>query len=103
MDFYAKTLRLLPLVAVQGPDPDLYQAGGQTILHDPGERTGMRERISIIFVIQIRMRIEVQNTDRAMPGVNRPHNRISNGVVPTQAQRQRTLVENFGNMFLDFH
>ena len=90
-------------MCVLGPDPDLHQARGQTIFHDPGERTGIRETITLIFVIQIRMRVEMQNTDRAVPGVNRPHDWISDRMIPAQAQRQCTAIENFSNMFLDSH
>jgi hypothetical protein len=45
----------------------------------------------------------MQNTDRAVFGVDRTHDRVSDGVVTTQAQRQRIDIENFSNMFLDFH
>src|SRR4026208_2070035 len=61
VNFHTELLCLRPLVAVHGPNTDLNQTIGQMVLHYSGKRAGMRETVPLQFVVEIRMRIEMEN------------------------------------------
>ena len=58
-DLDTESFSLLLLMRIRGPNADLYQPAGEPFLHDPCERTGVREPVSIEFIIEIGMCIQL--------------------------------------------
>jgi hypothetical protein len=48
-------------VSVERPDADLDEMRGQAPFHDAGERRRMAQRVASEIVVNVRMRVEVQN------------------------------------------
>ena len=52
---------LLALVRIHGADAHLDQAFGRAFFHDAGKWTGVRQAVALKFVVEIGMRIEVDD------------------------------------------
>ena len=66
----AKSLRLIAAVPGHRAEPDLHQPSGQPFLHDPGERTGVREAVAFELVVEIRMRVDLQDRQRPSTSIS---------------------------------
>src|SRR5262249_52935608 len=62
--FHPEAFGLLTLMTVHRANADLYQTLRQRFLQNARKWAGMRIRITVKIVIEIGMRVEVQNTDR---------------------------------------
>jgi hypothetical protein len=51
-------------VRIHRPDADLDQPAGQSLLHDPGERTCVGEAVALEFIVEIGMSVDVQDGKR---------------------------------------
>ena len=60
----AKSLRLIAPVPGHRADPDLDQPSGQPFFHDARERTGVREAVAFELVVEIRVRVDLQDRER---------------------------------------
>ncbi len=86
-DFDAEALCLLALVGVHGADAHLHQTVGQTLLHNSRERTGVGVAVAFEFVVQVAMRVDMQNRQLRMVASKAAQGRIGDGVVATEHER----------------
>src|SRR5579872_6110639 len=100
--FHSELSRLLSLMPIHGPYADLHQSLRQARFHDPREGTRMREPVSLEFVIQIGMRIEVQNRQFAIPFREGFHQRISDRVIAAERDWSLSFVDQFSDLRLDY-
>ena len=84
---------LLPLVRRRRPDADLHETRGQPGLHDAGEGTGVREPIAAELVVEIGMRVEMEDGEPRIFRRERPDDRVRDRVVASERQRRVPLVE----------
>ena len=66
VDLDAEALGLRPLVWGHGANPELDETGNLALLHDPSERARMGIPIAVELVVEIRMRIEMQEREAVM-------------------------------------
>ena len=64
VNFNPKTFRLLALAPVHGANAYLHEARRESLLHDAGKRTGMGVPVAFEFVVEVGMRVEMQNSER---------------------------------------
>ena len=98
MDLNTEAFDLLAQVRIQGTDTNLDNASGQAIFQDARKRAGMRIRVSLKVIVQIRMGVEMQDIYRAVGAVNGPHYGEGYCVVTTQYQWQSTTFDNRADM-----
>jgi hypothetical protein len=58
-----KRADLIALMRRQRADADLHQPAAQFIFHDPRERAGVRETIALELVVEIAVRVDVEDRD----------------------------------------
>ena len=92
---------LIALVRGQRADADLHQPRAQVFFHDARERAGVRIAIALEFVIEIGVRVDVQDRDAAMPLRDRAHDRIGDRVIAAEADRAKSVLEHRGNARLN--
>src|SRR5258708_35447315 len=80
-------------MTVQRADSDLHQSLRQPSLHDARKWASMRKTAAFEFVIQIRMRVEMNHGEFRVLGCKGFKNWISNGVVPAQRNRQSVRLQ----------
>ena len=80
----AETRDLLPLMGVGRADADLDEAAGEPLFHDPGERAGVREAIALELVVEVGMRVEVQDRKVRVLSGEGAHDRIRDRVVAAE-------------------
>ena len=88
---HSKPLRLLPLMSIDGPNPDLHQPFRQPALHNPRKRAGMRPPVPLKLVIQIRMRIKMKNRQLGILLRHRFDDRKRNRMISAQRHRPLSL------------
>ena len=90
---HSEAVRLFALMPRHGPNSHLYQLIAQPLLHDPRERTGVRESVALEDIVQVGVRIKVEQSQLGVMLPDRTHNRIGDGVIATQHQRSRSTFE----------
>jgi hypothetical protein len=86
----AKAPRLLRLVPVHRADADLYQSRGEPFLHDARKGAGVRVAVALELVVEVGVRVNMQDAQARVDGMERAQRRIGDGVVAAQHQRPRT-------------
>ena len=66
------------------PDPDLHESLHQFLFHDSRERRRVRMTITLVTVVNIRMRVEMKNTQIFVLARERSHDRIRDRVIATE-------------------
>src|SRR5439155_2318832 len=97
----AESLDLIALVTRERSNAHLYEAVGESLLHDPREGTGVRIPIAIEFVVEIRMRIDVENGEAPVLGSNAAQDRIRDRVIAAEGDRTSTGGEDLSCRALD--
>src|ERR1700733_11639728 len=92
---------------VQCANSDLKQPLRQPLFHNAGERTGMRHSAAFELVIQIRMRIEMNNrqlrtTRRGKVLRKSLEDRIGNRVVAPEQYRALAFLQQLAHSALNF-
>src|SRR6185295_6504502 len=62
-DLDTEPARLRALMPAGRANPDLHQAIRESILHDPRERTRVRETVTLELVVEVRVRVDVKDRE----------------------------------------
>ena len=100
-DFHAEARCLLLLVRRQRADADLHQPARQPFLHDARERAGMRIPIALELVVQVRMRIDVQDGRPRKHLMHGTHDGIRDGMIPAERDHAVPACQHTRNAGLD--
>src|SRR4029077_1081543 len=94
--------RLLLLLRIHRGDADLNEPLGQLFFHDAREGRSVGVAIALEVVVEIRMRVEMDNGEILEVTTERPNNWIGNGVVAAEADWALALGEECLNGVFDF-
>src|SRR5687768_8120365 len=81
---HAEPVGLHALVRIHRPDPNLNETLGEPGLHDARERTRVRQPVAVEDVIEIRVRIELENGELRPMGAYRTNDRERDGVIAAE-------------------
>ena len=73
-----------PLVRRECADADLHQRDARTVFKDAGERARVRVAIALELVVEIAVRVDVQQGQRRSHGGDGPQDGIGDRVIATQ-------------------
>jgi hypothetical protein len=90
-DLDAEFLCLLALMPGHRPNADLDQPLGRAFLHDARKRASVRQPVAFEFVVEIGVRVEVENGQSGNVLAEGAHDRQGNRVVAAQANRTQSL------------
>ena len=79
--------------SLQRTNADLHQSTRESLLHDSCERRSVRALVALVVVVQIRVRVEVQDVHRTALGMNRAQHRIRHRVIAADANRAMTFAQ----------
>ena len=85
-------LRLIAAVPRHRANPDLNQPIRQPLLHDPGERTRVREAIAFELVVEIRMRVDLQDRERPVAGAQPAQDRIGDRMIAAERDERQPFL-----------
>jgi len=94
-------LELRAMMIIGGAQADLDQPVRQSLLHDPCKRRSMRARIALIGIVDVGMRIEMQDGEPRMPPPNRPQHRMGDRVVAADRNQGCTGFQRTPDRFSD--
>src|SRR5258706_10288120 len=97
----AESSCLFALMPIHRPNPYLHQPLRQAFFHDARKRTRMRHPAAFVFVIQIGMRVKMNDRQLGIAPRKRFQDRISNRVVPTHRYWMLTPVQQFADRALN--
>ena len=89
----AEARDLIALMRRQRADADLHEPRAQLLFHDARERAGVRKAIALEFVIEIAVRVDVQDGDRRDAARDRAHDRIGDRVIAAERDRAKAVLE----------
>jgi hypothetical protein len=79
----------------------LHQSACKFLLHDSRELAGVREAATLKLVVEIGMRVEMQNREIGKVAMEAAHNRIGDGMIAAQADQRRGGIDRFRNRIFD--
>jgi hypothetical protein len=82
---------LLALVTGHRPDPDLRKSVRKAFFQDAGEGTRVREPVALKLVVQVGMGVDVQDVKRRPGRPQASEDRIGDGVVAAEGDRDSVL------------
>ena len=88
-----KFLRLLPLMAIESANAHLNQTLGSSFFHRAGKRTSMRVPVAFQFVVQVGMRVEMED--------RQPGHALSEGAQDGQCDRVVAAKRNYPQAFVE--
>jgi hypothetical protein len=89
-------------MSIHGANTYLHQPVGQPLFEDAGERTRMREPVTLELVVQVRMGIDVNYGELGIKSADRPQDWVGHGVVATQSKWTPATRQQFGKGALNF-
>ena len=92
-DLDAEALELVAMMVVDGAQPDLDQAVGEPLLHDPGEGRGVGPRVVLIGMIDVGVRVDVEDGQARMAAAHGAHDRIGDGMVAAEADQRIARIQ----------
>jgi len=72
-----------------------------TILQNSGERAGVRIAIALELVVEIAVRVNVQDRQRRTLGHHRPQDRMGDGVIAAECNRLKAVGQQGADADLD--
>jgi hypothetical protein len=100
-DLDAEAVGLLALVPVHGADTDLDQAYRQSFLHDARERAGVGVAVALEHVVQVGVRVDVEDGKRRDRAGHPAHRGIGDRVVAAQRDRPAPGADHLRDTSLD--
>lgn len=99
--FDAEAFGLPPLVRVERADANLHQPSSQPGFHNAGKWAGMREMVAIQFVVQIGMRVDMQNCQVGVAQAVSAQDGVGDGVIAAQGEYPKPFPQQAGNGLFD--
>jgi len=79
-------------VPIQGADADLDQSVGEAALHDPGERRSVAQQISAEVLVEVRVRVEMQDVERTVDLGEPGDDRECDHMIAAEKDRNRSVL-----------
>src|SRR5262245_26415665 len=100
-DVRAEARRLFALVAGHRPNSDLDETQVRMLLENARERAGVREPVALELVVEVGMRVDLQDGESRDLARDRTHDRIRDRVVSADRHRTTTVCEDARDRMLD--
>src|SRR5215468_40281 len=83
----AETLELVTMMIVDGADSHLNQAIGKPLFHDSSKRRSVGSRVALISMVNIGMRVYMEDGQIGVTPAYCAHDRMSYGMVAAEANQ----------------
>lgn len=96
-----KLPHLFTLIRSERSNPNLHEALRKLLFHDPRERGSVRITITLIAVVNIRMRVEMKNVEVFVLARERSHDRRCDRVIAAERDRHQSISDQRVHRALD--
>src|SRR5215470_12484331 len=87
-DLDTEALELRSMMVGHAAKSDLNQSIGESLLHDPSERRGVRTWVALVGVIDVGVSVDVEDRQLRVEAADDAHDRMGDRVVAAQADQR---------------